>query len=93
MLSKRSVIQFLMEDFGNFPARNLTLCEELNKANICDSIEILDEIIRIFRGAIEYDDVPTDPEEAGSLEMPGTHIWWSYVTEGYIRPIVREYSF
>lgn len=102
VLKKRSVLQYLVEDFGQFPARNSTLREELERLNIQESIEILDDIINKWRYFTDSDEGQTDPEE----DMPETHTWWpspqqefslnklrlSLTSHPKKSPIIKEFS-
>lgn len=77
VLAKRSVLQFLVEDYGHFSARGSTLREELEKVNIQKSIEILDDIIENWCDFSDSDEGKTDPESAGASDVPATHTWWN----------------
>lgn len=77
VLMKRSALQFLVEDYGQFPARDTSLSNELEQANIKESIKILDDLIEYWRDLSDSDEGKSDREAAGASDMPSTHTWWS----------------
>ncbi|XP_015924174.2 uncharacterized protein [Parasteatoda tepidariorum] len=77
ILQRRSALQFLVEDYAQFPVGDTILLIELEKANVKESIEILDDIIEDYRDISDSSDCESDYESAGASRMPHSHSWWS----------------
>lgn len=72
-LRKRSALQFLIDDYGSFPARLQTVNKVFEQANVKESIGILDNIIRKWRDESDSE-VQSDRDSSG---IPNSHRWWS----------------
>ncbi|GBO13783.1 hypothetical protein AVEN_223726-1 [Araneus ventricosus] len=77
VLQKRSALQFLVEKYAQFPAKDSTLFNQLEQVNIKESIKILDDLIKYWRDISDSDEGESDRESAGASDMPNTHTWWS----------------
>lgn len=83
VLKKRSAIQFLIEDYGQFPAEKsstLTLAEVFEKAEICESVRLLEDLIykKFLFSTKESEDEDMDEEVmTGYNQVPRSHVWWS----------------
>lgn len=75
VLRKRSALQFLIDDFGDYPTNTRGKKFSENFSDINKLIEILDDLISKWKGRKDPEDPDTDREdEAGDL--PASHIWW-----------------
>lgn len=72
-LRKRSALQFLIDDYGAFPAIVQTVNKVLEQENVKESIGILDNIIRKWRDESDSE-VQSDRDSSG---IPNSHNWWS----------------
>lgn len=76
ILRKRSALQFLVDSYKNFPTgtANATLSGELSRANIRETVQILDDIIAKWHDMSDSDEVQSDRETTG---LPSSHSWWT----------------
>lgn len=76
VLRKRSAIEFLLKNYGDFPfGQGLKLSQKLASSNIEETISILDEIIIKWRDVSDSDEEDSD---RGITEIPTSHTWWSF---------------
>ncbi|GBP45169.1 hypothetical protein EVAR_95821_1 [Eumeta japonica] len=76
ILRKRSALQFMYDDYGDFPAENSLLAKKFEEANLRESVEILDDIIRKWFDVEDSDEGQSD-REIQIRGIPGSHSWWS----------------
>ncbi|CAH0731674.1 unnamed protein product, partial [Brenthis ino] len=77
VLKKRSAVQFLIDNYSQFPVGNSNLADKFRKVNIEESVEILDDIIDKWHDMTDSDEDSSDKESAGANEVPESHTWWS----------------
>ncbi|CAG5097939.1 Protein of unknown function [Cotesia congregata] len=77
VLRKRSAVQFLLDNYSQFPVGNSTLADKFREVNIEESVEILDDIIDKWHDMTDSDEDSSDRESAGANEVPESHTWWS----------------
>ncbi|GBP13551.1 hypothetical protein EVAR_6900_1 [Eumeta japonica] len=76
ILRKRSALQFLYDDYGNFPAGSSLLAKKFEEANLRESVQVLDDIIRKWSDAEDSDEGQSD-RETQIRGIPSSHSWWS----------------
>lgn len=77
VLMKRSAIQFLIDNYSQFPVGNSTLAEKFQEVDIQESVGILDKLIDKWCHMTDSDLGSSDRESAGASKVPESHIWWS----------------
>ncbi|XP_041975606.1 uncharacterized protein LOC121730566 [Aricia agestis] len=73
-LRKRSALQFLIDDFGDFPTKTQGKKFSEYFSDINELIAILDDLISKWKGRQDPDDPSSDRDEADDL--PDSHTWW-----------------
>lgn len=77
VLMKRSALQFLIDNYGQFPVNDSVLIRALHAANIEQSVKIIDDLIDSVYDLSDSDEGSSDRELAGAKNVPPSHIWWS----------------
>lgn len=77
VLKKRSALQFLIDNYGQFPVGNSTLIKVLKDEDIEESVKILNDLIDNLCDLSDSDEGSSDRESAGSKKVPLSHTWWS----------------
>lgn len=72
VLMKRSAIQFLIDNYGQFQVETSTLSEFLEKSGIKESVEMLDDLIATWCNTTDSDEGSSDIESG----VPSSHTWW-----------------
>lgn len=76
VLIKRSALQFLIDNYGEFPVGDSTLSSVLQEADIGESVEILDDLIDGLGDLSDSDEGCSDRESRGARKVPSSHTWW-----------------
>eukprot|EP00866_Antonospora_locustae_P001252 jgi/Antlo1/1252/2316 len=74
-LKRRSALQFLVDDYSQFPVESTTLSTKFADAYLHESIELLDDIIDKWHDEQDSDEGCSD-REGHADDLPPSHTWW-----------------
>ena len=84
-LKQRSAIQFIIDDFGDFPVNDklMTVRDRLDELQIGETIQILDNIIKKWNDNPDSssdddcdDKCESDWDKSDTEGIPASHTWW-----------------
>ncbi|GBP45168.1 hypothetical protein EVAR_95820_1 [Eumeta japonica] len=75
VLRKRSALEFLFNEYGQFPAGDSLLATKFAENNLKESVDLLDDIIEKWADVEDSDEGQSDRETQLS-GLPKSHTWW-----------------
>lgn len=76
ILQRRSSLQFLIDNYSDFPVGPSHLADVFLQLNLDESVGILDALILKLSDTYDSDEGASDRGSCGASSVPQSHVWW-----------------